>query len=166
MRNNHYSDLKIAQHPAKLDSFVRGEITAPLYVRVKPINLCNHACSWCIYKSDRKPTSRGEQHMASVPTSMHTDMKEADIIPTAKMLEVLDDFKAMGVKAITFSGGVSEFVYGYETSNFGDLGAALAAVATPGSAKHAAANVMTQTAKLAAPNHLWYPAMYRFGMCG
>ena len=105
MRNNHYSDLKIAQHPAKLDSFVRGEITAPLYVRVKPINLCNHACSWCIYKSDRKPTSRGEQHMASVPTSMHTDMKEADIIPTAKMLEVLDDFKAMGVKAITFSGG-------------------------------------------------------------
>jgi ethanolamine utilization protein EutA len=30
------------------------------------------------------------------------------------------------VDAITFSGGVSEFVYGYETSNFGDLGAALA----------------------------------------
>ena len=31
------------------------------------------------------------------------------------------------IDAITFSGGVSEFVYGYETSNFGDLGAALAA---------------------------------------
>ncbi|HET9148922.1 MAG TPA: ethanolamine ammonia-lyase reactivating factor EutA [Alphaproteobacteria bacterium] len=31
------------------------------------------------------------------------------------------------VDAITFSGGVSEFVYGYETSNFGDLGPLLAA---------------------------------------
>jgi ethanolamine utilization protein EutA len=31
------------------------------------------------------------------------------------------------VDAITFSGGVSEFVYGYETSNFGDLGPYLAA---------------------------------------
>jgi ethanolamine utilization protein EutA len=32
-----------------------------------------------------------------------------------------------GIDAITFSGGVSEFVYGYETSNFGDLGPFLAA---------------------------------------
>jgi ethanolamine utilization protein EutA len=31
------------------------------------------------------------------------------------------------IDAITFSGGVSEFVYGYETSNFGDLGLFLAA---------------------------------------
>jgi ethanolamine utilization protein EutA len=31
------------------------------------------------------------------------------------------------VDAITFSGGVSEFIYGYETSNFGDLGPYLAA---------------------------------------
>lgn len=31
------------------------------------------------------------------------------------------------VDAITFSGGVSEFIYGYETSNFGDLGLFLAA---------------------------------------
>lgn len=105
MRNNHYSDLKIAQHPDKLQSFVDGVITAPLYVRVKPINLCNHACSWCIYKSDRKADLRKPEHMDSVPTSMHTDMKEADVIPTRKMIEVLDDFRDMGVKAITFSGG-------------------------------------------------------------
>jgi ethanolamine utilization protein EutA len=31
------------------------------------------------------------------------------------------------IDAITFSGGVSEFIYGYETSNFGDLGPFLAA---------------------------------------
>jgi ethanolamine utilization protein EutA len=31
------------------------------------------------------------------------------------------------VQAVTFSGGVSEFVYGYETTNFGDLGPLLAA---------------------------------------
>jgi MoaA/NifB/PqqE/SkfB family radical SAM enzyme len=105
VRNNRYSDLKVVQFPAKLESFIRGEITAPIYVRVKPINRCNHACAWCIYKSDRQPGRRDESHMASVPSNMHTDMSEADVMPSVKMLEVLDDFQTMGVKAVTFSGG-------------------------------------------------------------
>ena len=45
MRNNRYSDLKIVHFPEKLRSFQEGRITAPIYVRVKPINVCNHACS-------------------------------------------------------------------------------------------------------------------------
>lgn len=109
MRNNRYSDLKIVQFPEKLRSFQNGQITAPIYVRVKPINVCNHACSWCVYKADRKQSARNTAPkgalMPSIKSNMHTDMVEKDTIPTAKMLEVLDDFKAMGVKAVTFSGG-------------------------------------------------------------
>lgn len=109
MRNNRYSDLKIIQFPEKLRSFEEGRITAPIYVRLKPINVCNHACSWCVYKADRKAAAREAapqgKIMPSIRSNMHTDMVEKDIIPTAKMLEVLDDFKAMGVKAVTFSGG-------------------------------------------------------------
>jgi MoaA/NifB/PqqE/SkfB family radical SAM enzyme len=109
MRNNKYSDLKIAQFPEKLQSFRDGRITAPLYVRLKPINACNHACSWCVYKADRKAAARDAapdgRLMPPIKSNMHLDMVEKDVIPTAKMLEVLDDFKAMGVRAVTFSGG-------------------------------------------------------------
>jgi len=109
MRNNRYSDLKIVQFPSKLRSFHEGKITAPIYVRLKPINVCNHACSWCVYKADRKQSARINapegKLMPSIKSNMHLDMVEKDIIPTAKMLEVLDDFKAMGVRAATFSGG-------------------------------------------------------------
>lgn len=105
MKNNGYSDLKIFEHPEKLAALRDGRITAPVYVRVKPINKCNHACSWCVYKGDRKADQRTEEHMAPVPVTMHTDMDEADVMPRIKMLEVLNDFKAMGVKAVTYSGG-------------------------------------------------------------
>ena len=58
-------------------------------------------------------------------------MEVISLKPLSKDTEALLRLPAMtfngAVHAITFSGGVSEFVYGYETSNFGDLGAALAA---------------------------------------
>jgi MoaA/NifB/PqqE/SkfB family radical SAM enzyme len=104
MRNNKYSDLKIAAHPDKLRSFREGRVTAPIYVRVKPCNSCNHGCHWCVYKADRRLAAvTGSPD--SMDSGMHAGMKEADEIPTAKMLEVLEDFRDMGVKAVTFSGG-------------------------------------------------------------
>ena len=89
---NKYSDLKLVHFPAKLASFRSGEVTAPIYVRVKPINVCNHSCWWCCYHSPDL-------------SQMHTEMANKDILPTAKMMEILDDFHSMGVKAVTFSGG-------------------------------------------------------------
>jgi MoaA/NifB/PqqE/SkfB family radical SAM enzyme len=106
MRNNKYSDLKIVGFPEKLESFREGRITAPVYVRVKPINRCNHDCFFCVYaQSNRKEIPNTEQGLDHVVSQMHEDMNEADVMPTAKMLEVLDDFRDMGVRAITFSGG-------------------------------------------------------------
>ena len=89
---NKYSDLKLLHFPEKLASFKSGAITAPIYVRVKPINLCNHSCWWCVYHSPEM-------------SQMHSDMVNRDIIPTEKMMETLADFAAMGVKAVTYSGG-------------------------------------------------------------
>jgi MoaA/NifB/PqqE/SkfB family radical SAM enzyme len=87
-----YSKTKIVWFPEKLQSFVSGKITSPLYVRVKPLNRCNHKCFWCVYH---------EPELAD----MHYGMNKFDKIPTEKMLEVLDDFKEMGIKAVTYSGG-------------------------------------------------------------
>ncbi len=105
MTNNKYSNLKIIHFPEKLQSFRDGKITAPIYVRLKPINRCNHDCFFCVYASGYRketPPTNGIDHIVS---KMHEDMVESDTIPTAKMLEVLQDFHEMGVKAVTYSGG-------------------------------------------------------------
>jgi len=94
---NKYSDKKIVWFSEKLNSFKNNIITAPLYVRVKPLNACNHHCFWCVYHSDL--------------TNMHGEFKSKDILPKDKFREVLKDFKDMGVKAVTYSGGGEPLLY-------------------------------------------------------
>lgn len=89
---NKYSDLKLLHFPNKLASFKSGIVTAPIYVRIKPINLCNHSCFWCAYHSPEM-------------SDMHREMENRDVIPTEKMREILHDLKDIGVKAVTYSGG-------------------------------------------------------------
>jgi MoaA/NifB/PqqE/SkfB family radical SAM enzyme len=102
--NNRYSAHKILGHPVKLASFATRTITAPLYVRIKPINRCNHACRWCTYKADRRGAD-GDPHMEVLDSGMHTEMNEADTMTDAKLIELINDLADMGVKAVTFSGG-------------------------------------------------------------
>ena len=87
-----YSKQKIVWHPDKLKSFVSNKLTAPLNVRIKPINACNHSCYWCAYHSPDM-------------SKMHLDMKPKDMIEIDKLYEILDDFVDMGIKAVTYSGG-------------------------------------------------------------
>lgn len=94
---NVYSDKKIVWFPEKLESFVQGKITAPIYVRIKPINRCNHDCFWCIYRSSL--------------SDMHEDMKEKDVIPQDKLRETILDLGKIGTKAVTFSGGGEPLLY-------------------------------------------------------
>lgn len=93
MKNNKYSDKKIAWFPDKLASFRDGTITAPIYVRIKPTNICNAHCGWCSYGH------------GTVDSGMHKGIGMRDVMPREKMLEVFDDFYDMGVRAVTFSGG-------------------------------------------------------------
>ena len=93
MRQNKYSDQKIVWFPEKLASFRDGNITAPIYVRVKPTNRCPHSCNFCAY-------GHGDWN-----SGMHESMGHRDVIPREKMLETLRDFHEIGVKAVTFSGG-------------------------------------------------------------
>jgi MoaA/NifB/PqqE/SkfB family radical SAM enzyme len=98
---NKYSNLKIFHYQDRLDSLSQNnsEIKAPLHIRIKPTNVCNHNCWYCAYKSE--------------DLQLGQDMVEKDFIPEAKMMEILKDSKAMGVKAITFSGGGEPFTYRY-----------------------------------------------------
>ncbi len=98
---NKYSNLKIFHYQDKLDSLSKdnSEIKAPLHIRIKPTNVCNHNCWYCAYKVD---------HL-----QLGQDMIERDFIPENKMMEIIDDCKNMDVKAITFSGGGEPFTYRY-----------------------------------------------------
>lgn len=98
---NKYSNLKIFHYQEKLDSLIQGNarIEAPIHIRIKPTNVCNHNCWYCAYKSNN--------------LQLGQDMVEKDFIPLDKMMEIIEDIKEMGVKAVTFSGGGEPFTYRY-----------------------------------------------------
>lgn len=98
MKENVYNVSKLAFHREKLDALARGEITAPIYVRIKPTNKCDHHCSYCSYEPG-----------SGCPVS--ETINRNDQIDKGKMLEILDDFKERGVKAVTYSGGGEPLVY-------------------------------------------------------
>jgi MoaA/NifB/PqqE/SkfB family radical SAM enzyme len=92
-----YADTKLFHFPDRLEALRDGRIAAPVHVRIKPTNVCNHACYFCAYRSDA--------------VSLGEEMVERDRLPREKMLEIADDLVEMGVKAVTFSGGGEPTIY-------------------------------------------------------
>lgn len=94
-----YSNLKIFAHAQKLNDISEGRRTAPIYVRLKPTNYCNHKCYYCSYADNE--------------LGLRDSVNRQDQIPWEKMQEIISDMKDMGVKAVTFSGGGEPLVYPY-----------------------------------------------------
>ncbi|MBF0447822.1 MAG: radical SAM protein [Magnetococcales bacterium] len=92
-----YSSLKFLRFQEHLEALKNRQVLAPVHVRIKPTNRCNHDCWYCAYKVD---------HL-----QLGDDMVEADAIPEKKMREIVDDLIAMQVKAVTFSGGGEPLLY-------------------------------------------------------
>jgi MoaA/NifB/PqqE/SkfB family radical SAM enzyme len=94
---NKYSNLKLVKHRDKLNSILSGTVTAPVYVRIKPTNRCNHDCFFCVYKASY--------------AFMHESMVKRDELSKEKLFEILDDFKNIGVKAVTYTGGGEPLIH-------------------------------------------------------
>ena len=94
-----YTPFKIFHYPDTLSSmsYETGITVAPIHVRIKPINLCNHHCWYCAYKAE--------------DMQLGEDMDQKDQIPEDKMMEIVEDLINMKVKAVTFSGGGEPFLY-------------------------------------------------------
>jgi MoaA/NifB/PqqE/SkfB family radical SAM enzyme len=92
-----YGRLKALRYPDRLEALAGGRAAAPVHLRIKPVNACNHHCWYCAYRADG--LQLGDQ------------MKLRDRIPDEKMDEIVDDAIAMGVKAVTFSGGGEPLLY-------------------------------------------------------
>lgn len=92
-----YSNLKFLRYSDHIEALRQKRIVAPVHIRIKPINRCNHSCWYCAYRVD---------HL-----QLGEDIDYKDSIPENKMFEIVDDVIAMGVKAITFSGGGEPLLY-------------------------------------------------------
>lgn len=94
-----YSNLKIFAHAQQLNDIGEGKRIAPIYVRIKPTNYCNHKCYYCSY--------------ADSVLGLRDSVNRQDQISWEKMKEIVADLADMGVKAVTFSGGGEPLVYPY-----------------------------------------------------
>lgn len=92
-----YSNLKIFAHAQVLNDVGEGKRTAPIYIRIKPTNYCNHKCYYCSYADNE--------------LGLRDSVNKQDQIPWEKMKEIIADMDEMGVKAVTFSGGGEPLVY-------------------------------------------------------
>lgn len=96
-----YTQMKVFHYKDKIDSLPKelDKIMAPIHIRIKPTNVCNHRCSYCAYRE--------------ADLQLGQDMNDRDFIPELKMNEIIEDIIEMGVKAVTFSGGGDPFCYQY-----------------------------------------------------
>ena len=106
--SNPYSNLKIFHHAVILDSIEQGNAVAPVYIRLKPTNICNHHCAYCTYGSGNTNQKTDNRNM----------IDHGDMIPWGKMQEIIGDMSEMGVKAVTLSGGGEPLTYPFITETF------------------------------------------------
>lgn len=94
-----YSELKIFYHTNRVSEFIKGRRTAPIYIRIKPTNICNQRCYYCAYADN------------SLFDERKVDRRES--IPWEIMESALQEMDEMGVKAVTFSGGGEPLCYSH-----------------------------------------------------
>lgn len=92
-----YSNQKFLRYADHIAAFQERRVVAPVHVRIKPFNHCNHDCWYCAYRVSN--------------LQLGEDIDYKDKIPEAKMFEIVDDMIEMGVKAVTFSGGGEPLLY-------------------------------------------------------
>lgn len=92
-----YSELKIFHHVDRIEGLINDKRVAPIYIRIKPTNVCNQNCFYCGYANDSLYDGRKVDKRESIPW----DIMERTLIELAEM----------GVKAVTFSGGGEPLCY-------------------------------------------------------
>ena len=92
-----YSDMKMFYRTDTIAELIKGNRVAPIYVRIKPTNVCNQNCFYCVYANNKVYEGRNVDRRESIPWDI--------------LKQTLLDFSEMKVKAVTFSGGGEPLVY-------------------------------------------------------
>ena len=102
MNTSPYSPMKVYWHRDRLDALARGEVPSPTQVQLIISDLCNQDCSFCAYRMSGNLSNElfGE---AREDGSINNNPNR--MISYEKIIEILEDSAAMGVKAIQLTGG-------------------------------------------------------------
>lgn len=98
-----YSPHKIVHHQDKINEMRDGKQPVPLQVQLIISDLCNHNCSFCAYRMENSVSNAMFGEKDTVTGMVNNNPNR--MIPFEKCMEVLNDCKEMGVKAIQFTGG-------------------------------------------------------------
>jgi MoaA/NifB/PqqE/SkfB family radical SAM enzyme len=83
MGKYNFDGHKLAYHPERVSEYLRTGDCFPLYVEISPVGGCNHRCLFCAYDFIGHPNRR---------------------LATGRLLTVLSDMAACGVKSMVFAG--------------------------------------------------------------
>lgn len=88
--DDYFSTSKILAFPEVLVASRSPEPMRPINIEINPVNICNQSCTWCTYGH------------------LHARRERLD---KARIIEVLDDAKALGARSVTWTGGGEPTVY-------------------------------------------------------
>lgn len=97
-----YSALKVIHHPDRLAALRDGGQPAPVQVQLVISDLCNQSCGFCAYRWEGYTSNELFKVLRPDGTANHNPNR---MIPYEKVVEILDDCAAMGVKAVQITGG-------------------------------------------------------------
>lgn len=96
-----YSPYKAAYHIDSIQDLRDGKLPSPKHVQLILSDYCQMSCRFCSYRAEEGMSS--ELFVERDETGKATNINPNRFIPKEKIIEILDDCKEMGVKAIQFS---------------------------------------------------------------
>ena len=91
MFKEEYSPYKIIHHLDKIIQLKNMEQTVPIQIQLVPTNICNQNCIFCAYRMKNSLSNQ--------------EFNRKDLLSYEKVKETLVSAKALGVKAIHYTGG-------------------------------------------------------------
>lgn len=101
--NSPYSPLKIFHHQDRLQELRDGRQPVPLQVQLVISDLCNQNCSFCAYRMSGYTSN--QLFTRNAPLAAFGTNNPKRMIPYAKVSEIIEDCRQMGVRAIQLTGG-------------------------------------------------------------
>lgn len=97
-----YSTLKAAWHIDRIEALRKGEHAHPVSMQLIISDYCNHDCHWCAYRASNGLSVEQFAGIDKKGQPTHNPMR---MIPALKVDEIMADAKALGIRAITWTGG-------------------------------------------------------------
>ncbi|MBE3094954.1 MAG: radical SAM protein [Actinobacteria bacterium] len=93
-----YNEMKIFHHMQKLNDIKDGKVTGPIFLRIKPTNICQDNCYYCSYRCEDNKQQK-------------IRFNSTDYIKWETLKQTIIEFKELGGKSVCYSGGGEPLLY-------------------------------------------------------